>query len=86
MARPSASKMMPLRRDGVWARVRPALARAPGNTLLRRRRTGLRRDSVANASQIATLNKADLEELAGVVPSDLMDVVGEGIRWFLELG
>jgi mRNA interferase MazF len=62
------------------------LARAPGNTLLRRRRTGLRRDSVANASQIATLNKADLEELAGRVPSDLMDVVGEGIRWFLDLG
>jgi mRNA interferase MazF len=33
----------------------PALARAPGNTLLPRRRTGLRRDSVANASQIATV-------------------------------
>lgn len=61
------------------------LARAPGNTLLPRRRTGLRRDSVANASQIATLHKADLEELVGAVPRDLMDAVGEGVRWFLSL-
>lgn len=52
-----------------------ALARAPGDTLLRRRRTGLRRDSVANTAQSPP-----------VVPSDLMDVVGEGVRWFLDLG
>ena len=63
-----------------------ALARAPGNTLLPKRRTGLRRDSVANASQVATLNKADLEELVGTVPRDLMDEVAEGLRWFLNLG
>ena len=62
-----------------------ALARAPGNTLLPRRRTGLRRDSVANASQIATLNKADLQELVGAVPRDLMDEAGAGVRWFLNL-
>ena len=62
------------------------LARAPGNTLLPRRRTGLRRDSVANASQIATLNKAELEELVGAVPRDLMDEVDQGLRWFLHLG
>ena len=63
-----------------------ALARAPGNTLLPRRRTGLRRDSVANGSQIATLNRADLEELVAAVPRDLMDEVDEGVRWFLNLG
>ena len=63
-----------------------ALAQAPGNTLLRRRRTGLRRDSVANASQIATLNKSDLEELVGTLPPDLMAEVDEGLRWFLNLG
>ena len=63
-----------------------ALARAPGNTLLPRRRTGLRRDSVANASQIATINKAELEELVGTVPHDLMEAVAAGIRWFLDLG
>jgi mRNA interferase MazF len=63
----------------------PALARAPGNTLLPRRRTGLRRDSVANASQIATVNKRDLDELVGTVPRDLMDAVDEGLRWFVGL-
>ena len=62
-----------------------ALARAPGNTLLRRQRTGLRRDSVANAPQIATLNRSEFEELAGTVPSDLMDEVDGGLRWFLNL-
>ena len=63
-----------------------ALARAPGNTLLPRRRTGLRRDSVANASQIAAINKAELEELVGTVPHDFMEAVAAGIGWFLDLG
>jgi mRNA interferase MazF len=63
-----------------------ALARAPGNTLLPRRRTGLRRDSVANASQIATINKSELEELAGAVPRNLMQAVEGGLRWFFDLG
>jgi mRNA interferase MazF len=62
-----------------------AHAAAPGNTLLPRRATGLPRDSVANASQIATLNKGDLERLAGVVPRALLDRVDAGIRWFLHL-
>jgi mRNA interferase MazF len=61
------------------------LARAPGNTLLRRRRTGLSRDSVVNASQVATLNKSDLEELIGTLPRDLMEDVDHGLRWFLGL-
>jgi mRNA interferase MazF len=62
------------------------MARAPGNTLLPRRRTGLRRDSVANASQIATINKSDLDELVGTLPRDLMERVAAGIRWFFDLG
>ena len=61
------------------------LSRAPGNTLLRRRRSGLPRDSVVNASQVATLNKSDLEEFVGDLPRDLMDDVDQGIRWFLGL-
>lgn len=62
------------------------LARAPGNTLLPRRRTGLRRESVVNASQLATVNKSDLEELVATVPRELMEAVDEGLRWFLNLG
>ena len=63
-----------------------ALARAPGNTLLHGQRVGLRHDSVANVSQIVTLNKRDLEELVGTLPSDLMNEVDEGLRWFFNLG
>ena len=63
-----------------------ALAMAPGNTLLPRRRTGLPHDSVANASQVATVNKADLDELIATVPRALMDAVDEGVRWILDLG
>jgi mRNA interferase MazF len=63
-----------------------ALAKAPGNTLLPRRRTGLPRDSVANASQVATVNKSDLEELIGTAPREVMDAVDDGLRWFLHLG
>lgn len=62
-----------------------ALAAAPGNTLLPRRHTGLPMDSIANASQIATLNKDDLETLVGTVPRRLLDKVDEGVRWFLYL-
>lgn len=62
-----------------------ALAAAPGNTLLSRRHTGLPMDSIANASQIATLNKDDLETLVGILPRRLLDRVDEGIRWFLDL-
>ena len=61
------------------------LARVPGNTLLPKRATGLPRDSVANASQIATVNKADLAELAGTVPASLLRTVSHGLSWFLEL-
>lgn len=62
-----------------------AMASAPGNTLLPKQHTGLPKDSVANASQLATLNKGDLEELAGTVPRHLLDEVDEGLAWFLHL-
>jgi mRNA interferase MazF len=61
------------------------LAKAPGNILLPKSATGLPQDSVANASQIATVNKSDLDELAGNVPEQLLDRVNEGLRWFLGL-
>ena len=62
-----------------------ALAGAPGNTLLPRKLTGLPTDSIANASQIATLNEDDLETLVGTVPRRLLDRVDDGVRWFLGL-
>jgi mRNA interferase MazF len=62
-----------------------ALASARANTLVPKSRTGLDRDSVANTSQIATVNKIELEELIGVVPRDVMERVDAGVRWFLGL-
>lgn len=61
------------------------LASAPGNMLLSRKATRLPRATVANASQVATLNKADLVERVGVLPRDVMSRVEEGLRWFLRL-
>ncbi len=61
------------------------LAAAPGNTLLPKRVTGLPRDSVANASQIATVNKDDLDALVTMLPARLMERVSAGIGWFLKL-
>ena len=62
-----------------------ALAAAPGNTLLPKRVTRLPRDSVANASQIATVNKDDLDALVTTLPTRVMERVSEGLRWFLKL-
>jgi len=62
-----------------------ALAAAPGNTLLPKRVTGLPRDSVANASQTATVNKTDLAALVTTLSPRVMDRVSEGLRWFLQL-
>ena len=62
-----------------------ALASAPGNTRLPKRHTGLPRDSVANASQIATLDRGDFDALAGTLPAHLLAKVDEGLRWFLRL-
>jgi len=61
------------------------LARAPGNTLLPKRQTGLRKDCVANASQIVTLNKDELEGIACSLSGRLMEKVDAGLRWFLKL-
>lgn len=62
-----------------------ALGKAPGNVLLGRRATGLPRDSVANASQIATVNKSDLGSMAGTLSPRLLEQVSRGLRWFLDL-
>ena len=60
-------------------------ASAPGNTLLPRRATKLPRATVANASQIATLDRRDLVERVSTLPATVMAQVEAGIRWFLQL-
>lgn len=61
------------------------LANAPGNVLLAGDATGLPRDSVANVSQIFTVDKAFLTERIGTLPASLQEEVDEGLRAVLYL-
>jgi mRNA interferase MazF len=52
---------------------------APGNVLLPARATGLPRDSVANVSQIVTLDRDALTERVGVLSASSLELVLTGI-------
>ena len=52
---------------------------APGNVLLSAKVTGLPRKSVANVSQIVTLDRASLTERVGVLPDKTIELVLLGI-------
>jgi mRNA interferase MazF len=62
-----------------------ALATMPGNVFLPTTATGLPRDSVVNVTALVTLNKSDLSEQIGQVPSRLLDDVDRGLRQVLNL-
>ena len=55
-------------------------ATAPGNILLKKRVTGLTKDSVANVSQIATLDKSVLTEKRGRVPGSSLKQIFHGLN------
>lgn len=61
------------------------LAAAPGNLLLRRRDSGLPRDSVVNVSQVVTLDKAYFTERAGKLPKRHAGAIDEDLRLVLGL-
>jgi mRNA interferase MazF len=61
------------------------LAQAPGNVLLLRRETGLTKDSVANVSQVITVDKAFLTEKVGDLPSHLLRQIESGLRLIMSL-
>lgn len=63
---------VPLTSNVVWAD-------APGNTLLRARVTGLRKDSVANASQIIGIDRSFLAERRARLPPKQLAQVLQGI-------
>ena len=54
-------------------------AAAPGNVLLPPTMTGLPKESVANVSQLVTLDKTDLTERTGKLPRTKLEVVLSGI-------
>ena len=61
------------------------LAQAPGNIFLPRKTTGLTKDSVANVSQIITVDKSFLTECVGLLPDFLLEKVENGLRLALSL-
>ena len=61
------------------------LAEAPGNVTLPAGSTGLPKESVANVSQIITLDKQFLTELLGQLDRRIMRRIDDGIRLVLAL-
>lgn len=61
------------------------LAEAPGNVLLKTKWTKLPKDSVANISQIITLDKSNLTECITSLPKLKMNEVDNGLRLVLNV-
>ena len=61
------------------------LADAPGNIYLSRAKSCLNKDSVANVSQIITLDKNFLIEEVGMLDSSMLRQVDEGLQLVLSL-
>jgi mRNA interferase MazF len=61
------------------------LVDAPGNVLVPARASRLPKDSVANVSQIVTLDKEFLTELAGRIKGRLLSDLESGLRLVLSL-
>lgn len=61
------------------------LAQAPGNVLLSSKTTHLSKDSVANISQVITVDKTFLTERVGTLPPHLFEQVENGLRLVLNL-
>jgi len=61
------------------------LADAPGNVLLPADDSELPRDSVANVSQVVTLDKDYLQEYVGTLSSRFMNRINRGLRRVLDL-
>lgn len=61
------------------------LSQAPGNVLLPRKVTGLLKDSVANVSQIITVDRGFLTEKVNSLPRDIVRQIDNGLRLALDL-
>jgi mRNA interferase MazF len=61
------------------------LVDAPGNVLVPAKVSGLPRDSVANVSQVITIDRNALTERVGRLPGTLIDQVANGLRLALAL-
>ena len=62
-----------------------SLAEAPGNVLIAAADSGLRKDSVANVSQVITVDKGFLSARCGKLPSRVTKALDDGLRLVLSL-
>jgi len=60
-------------------------AGAPGNVLITKGVAGLARESVANVTQLLTIDRSDLDSRVGKLPRALMQDVDSGLRRVLDL-
>ena len=60
------------------------LAPAPGNVLIRLKDSGLPKDSVANVTQVYTIDRTMLKEKVSVLPLSLVRAIEDGLRIVLE--
>ncbi|MCR4308426.1 MAG: type II toxin-antitoxin system PemK/MazF family toxin [Deltaproteobacteria bacterium] len=78
-----------------WSRIRTVsavvltsnlrLSEAPGNVFLAAAESGLPKDSVANVSQVVTLDKGFLSGRSGCIPPRGMKEIDDGLRLALSL-
>ena len=61
------------------------LERAPGNVAVSGDRSGLRKDSVVNVSQILTLDKRHLDDRVSTLDDATMGQIESGLRLVLDL-
>jgi mRNA interferase MazF len=59
-------------------------AAAPGNVLLKKGEANLKKDSVANITQLVTVDKADLIERIGTLSPPRVREIVNGIRLLIE--
>ncbi len=62
-----------------------ARARSAGNVLVKKSREGLRQDSVVNITSLFTVDRALLLERCGVLTTEEMKAVDDGLRLSLDL-
>jgi len=61
------------------------LAGLPGNVRLDRRETRLPKPSVANVYDVQKVLRADFTERLGVLPSERLSAISDGLRLVLDL-
>ena len=61
------------------------LAAAPGNVMIERRVSMLSDDSIANVSQVLTIDRFLLTQVVSKLPDRIMDTIDDGVRLVMNL-